>query len=77
MFFQYYFPSNVNFLDHDVEHKFITPLARRILIFASTTDQLIDQLQAFVPEIDPTIYQINWSAKESSRKLKLHLILLL
>ena len=58
------------FLDHVVEQKFLTQAARKILISASTADELIDQLQAFVPVIDPIISQIDWSNKDNSRKRK-------
>ena len=63
------------FLDHVVEQKFLTQAARRILISASTAEELIDQLQAFVPVIDPIISQIDWSNKDNSRKRKLDLTL--
>ena len=58
------------FLDHAVEQQFITQAVRRILISASIAEELIDQLQAFVPIIDPIISQIDWSDKDNSRKRK-------
>jgi hypothetical protein len=42
---------------------------------AATAEQLIDQLQSFIPVIDPSTSRINWSTKESRKKLRLDLSL--
>ena len=60
----------ISFLDHAVEQKFISHSARRILVSASTTDQLIDKLQAFAYEPDLVTAQINW-LMEGSKKRRL------
>jgi predicted Rossmann-fold nucleotide-binding protein len=58
-----------------VEHEFLTSSARQIIISAATAEQLIDQLQSFIPVIDPSMSRINWSTKESRKKLRLNLSL--
>jgi hypothetical protein len=67
----------LSFLDQAVEHKFLTSSARQIIISAATAEQLIDQLQSLIPIIDPSMSHINWSTKESRKKLKLDLSLCL
>jgi len=64
-----------SFLDHVVEQNFLTSSARQIIISAATAEQLIDQLQSFIPVIDPAMSRINWSTKESRKKLRLDLSL--
>ncbi|KAL9353351.1 hypothetical protein Peur_056031 [Populus x canadensis] len=58
-----------------VEQEFLTSSARQIIISAATAEQLIDQLQSFIPVIDPSMSRINWSTKESRKKLRLDLSL--
>jgi hypothetical protein len=65
----------LSFLDHVVEHNFLTSSARQIIIFVATAEQLINQLQAFIPVIDSSISRINWSNRESRKKLRLDLSL--
>jgi predicted Rossmann-fold nucleotide-binding protein len=47
------------FLNHVVEKKFLTSSARQIIISATTVEQLIDQLQSFIPVIDSSMSRIN------------------
>ena len=65
----------LSFLDHVVEHNFLTSSARQIIIFVATAEQLINQLQAFIPVIDSSISRIDWSNRESRKKLRLDLSL--
>ena len=67
-----FFDDLLSFLDHAVEQKFISPSARRLLISASTADELIDKLQAFVHVSDSVMALINWS-DGSSKKCRLDL----
>ncbi|XVE64064.1 hypothetical protein DITRI_Ditri07aG0071300 [Diplodiscus trichospermus] len=55
-----FFDNLLSFLDHTVEQNFITQLARQILISASTAEELIDKLQTFHFELDPTTSQLKW-----------------
>ncbi|KAL9342173.1 hypothetical protein Peur_065498 [Populus x canadensis] len=58
-----------------VEQEFLTSSARQIIISAATVEQLIDQLQSFIPIIDPSMSRIHWSTEESRKKLRLDLSL--
>jgi predicted Rossmann-fold nucleotide-binding protein len=70
-----FYDNLLYFLDQAVEHEFLTSSARQVIISAATTEQLIDQLQSFIPLIDPSMSRINWSTKESRKKLRLDLSL--
>ena len=68
-----FYDKLLSFLDHVVEQEFLTSSARQIIIFAATAEQLIDQLQSFIPVINPSMSRINWSTKESCKKIRLDL----
>jgi len=68
-----FYDNLLSFLDQAVEQEFLTSSARQIIISAATAEQLIDQLKSFIPVIDPSISHINWSTKESRKKLRLDL----
>ena len=68
-----FYDNLLSFLDQAVEQKFLTSLTRQIII--SAAEQLIDQLQSFIPVIDPSMTRINWSTMESRKKLRLDLSL--
>jgi len=70
-----FYDNLLSFLDQAVEQEFLTSSARQIIISAATAEQLIDQLKSFIPVIDPSISHINWSTKESRKKLRLDLSL--
>jgi uncharacterized protein (TIGR00730 family) len=72
-----FYDNLLSFLDQVVEQKFLTSSARQIIISATTTEQLIDQLQSFIPIFDPSMSRINWSPMESCKKLRLDLSLCL
>ncbi|XVF31659.1 hypothetical protein REPUB_Repub17cG0010400 [Reevesia pubescens] len=63
------------FLDHTVEQRFISQATRQILVTATTPEQLLDQLQAFVPQHDTAMALLNWEKDSSSKKKKLNLTL--
>ena len=48
-----FYDKLLSFLDQVVEQEFLTSSARQIVISTATTEQLIDQLQSFIPVIDP------------------------
>jgi len=54
-----FYDNSLSFLDHAVEQKFLTSLAWQIMIFAATVEQLIDQLQSFIPVIDSSMSRID------------------
>ena len=70
-----FYVNLLSFLDQAVEQEFLTFSARQIIISTATAEQLIDQLQSFIPVIDPSMSRINWSTKESRKNLKLDLSL--
>ncbi|XVF17048.1 hypothetical protein REPUB_Repub10bG0083500 [Reevesia pubescens] len=63
-----------SFLDKAVEKRFISQATRQILVTATTPEQLLNQLQAFVPEPDPVLAFLDWSTN-SGNKRKLNLTL--
>ncbi|XVF50186.1 hypothetical protein PTKIN_Ptkin04bG0075700 [Pterospermum kingtungense] len=69
-----FFNGLLSFVDHAVKQEFITPRARKILISATTADELVDKLQAFRFESDPALSKLKWSPS-SSQKEKLDLTL--
>ncbi|XVF07136.1 hypothetical protein REPUB_Repub06bG0112600 [Reevesia pubescens] len=70
-----FYDSLFSFLNHAMEQRFISQATRQILVTASTTEQLLDQLQAFVPQRDPAMALLNWKKDSSSKKQKLNLTL--
>jgi hypothetical protein len=56
-----FYDNLLSFLDQAVEQEFLTSSARQIIISAATVEQLIDQLQSFIPVIDPSMSRINWT----------------
>ena len=54
-----FYDNFLSFLDHAVEQKFLTYSARQIIISAATAEQLIDQLQSFIPVIYSSMSRID------------------
>ena len=72
-----FYDNLLSFFDQVVEPKFLTSSARQIIISTTTAEQLIDQLESFIPVLDPSMSRINWSTMESHKKLRLNLSLCL
>jgi len=70
-----FYDKLLSFFDQAVEHEFLTSSARRIIISAANAEQLIEQLQSFIPIIDPSMSRIHWSTEKSRKKLRLDLSL--
>jgi uncharacterized protein (TIGR00730 family) len=70
-----FYDNLLSFLDQAVEQEFLTSSARQIIISVATAEQLIDQLQSFIPVIDASMSRINWSTKDNRKKLRLDLSL--
>jgi len=70
-----FYDKLLSFLDQAMEQEFLTSSTRQIIISAATAKQLIDQLQSFIPIIDPSMSRIHWSTEESRKKLRLDLSL--
>ncbi|XVF86350.1 hypothetical protein PTKIN_Ptkin18bG0032400 [Pterospermum kingtungense] len=71
-----FFNGLLSFVDHALEQKFISQRARKILISATTADELVEKLQAFRFEPDLALSQLKWSPS-SSQKQEADLTLLL
>jgi len=63
-----FYNTLLSFLDHAVEQQFLTFSARQILISAATAEQLIDDLQSFIPVVDSSMSRLNWSITECRKK---------
>ena len=61
----------LSFLDHAVEQELMSQATRCIIVSASNVDQLIDHLQTCVPELAPSIQQVDWDTDESNKKREL------
>ncbi|XVE98931.1 hypothetical protein REPUB_Repub03eG0151600 [Reevesia pubescens] len=70
-----FYDSLFSFLDTAMEQRFISQVTHQILVTATTADQLLDQLQAFVPEPNPALAFIDWSTNRNNNKRKLNLTL--
>ncbi|KAL6538795.1 hypothetical protein OROMI_025121 [Orobanche minor] len=70
-----FFDGLLAFLDSMVEKGFVSPLSRRLLLCATTADELIDKFLAYTPESDPTTIHIVRSVASTSRKRSLDLAL--
>ncbi|XVF26556.1 hypothetical protein REPUB_Repub14bG0027600 [Reevesia pubescens] len=62
-----FYDSLFSFLNHAVEQNFISQATRQILVTATTPEQLLDQLQACVPNRDPAMALLNWKENGSSK----------
>lgn len=60
-----FFDSLLSFLDHVVEQKFFSQVARRILISAPIVKELIDKLLAFTDEPNSATSQLKQPAGSS------------
>ncbi|XVF33921.1 hypothetical protein REPUB_Repub18cG0012700 [Reevesia pubescens] len=70
-----FYDSLFSFLDQAAEQRFISQATCQILVTATNPDHLLDQLQAFIPELDPALALLDWSTNSSSSKRKLNLTL--
>jgi hypothetical protein len=64
-----FYDKLLSFLDHTVEQEFLTSSARQIIIFAAIAEQLIDQLQSFIPVIDPSMSCIIGQLRKAVKSL--------
>ncbi|XVF23334.1 hypothetical protein REPUB_Repub13aG0029000 [Reevesia pubescens] len=63
-----FYDNLFSFLNHAVEQRFISKVTHQILVTATTLEQFLDQLQAFVPQRDPEMALLNWEKDSSSKK---------
>ncbi|KAL6581404.1 hypothetical protein OROMI_007337 [Orobanche minor] len=70
-----FFDGLLDFLDSLVEEGFVSLLSRRLLLCATTPQELIDKFLAYTPEPDPTAIHIIRTDASTSRKRALDLTL--
>ncbi|KAL6515718.1 hypothetical protein OROHE_018408 [Orobanche hederae] len=70
-----FFDGLLAFLDSLVEKGFVSPLSRRLLLCATTPQELIDKFLAYTPEPDPTAIHIARTDASTSQKRALDLTL--
>ncbi|KAL6545064.1 hypothetical protein OROHE_009971 [Orobanche hederae] len=70
-----FFDGLLAFLDSLVEKGFVSPLSRRLLLCATTPQELIDKFLAYTPEPDPTAIHIARTDASTSQKRALGLTL--
>ncbi|KAL6575358.1 hypothetical protein OROMI_012643 [Orobanche minor] len=65
-----FFDGLLTFINYSSEKGFISERAKRIIVVATTPEELIEKIIAFVPEPDPTLANIVWMGNFSVRKCK-------
>ncbi|KAL6557394.1 hypothetical protein OROMI_017744 [Orobanche minor] len=63
-----FFDGLISFINFSSEKGFISERAKRIIVIATTPEELIKKLLAFVPEPDPAVARIVWTENFSIRK---------
>ncbi|KAL6575857.1 hypothetical protein OROHE_000328 [Orobanche hederae] len=64
------FDGLISFINFSSEKGFISERAKRIIVVATTPEELIEKLLAFVPELDPALVNIVWMEDFTVRKRK-------
>ncbi|KAL6512201.1 hypothetical protein OROMI_034681 [Orobanche minor] len=72
-----FFDGLIAFIDSMVEKGFISSLSRRIVICATTAEELLDKFAAYEAYPDPLYSHIHWTGVNDRRKRKLDLTLTL
>ncbi|KAL6571424.1 hypothetical protein OROHE_003067 [Orobanche hederae] len=66
-----FFDGLLSFINYSCEKGFISERAKRIIVVATTPEELIKKLIAFVPEPDPALANIIWMEDFTVRKCKI------
>ncbi|KAL6528576.1 hypothetical protein OROMI_029221 [Orobanche minor] len=66
-----FFDGLLSFINDSSGKGFIYERAKRIIVVATTPEELIGKLIAFVPEPDPTLANVVWMENFTVRKCKL------
>ncbi|KAL6552404.1 hypothetical protein OROHE_007768 [Orobanche hederae] len=66
-----FFDALLSFINYSFEKGFISEHAKRIIVVATTPEELIKKLIAFVPEPDPTLANVVWTEDFTVRKRKI------
>ncbi|KAL6579341.1 hypothetical protein OROMI_009557 [Orobanche minor] len=65
-----FFDSLLSFINYSSGKCFISERAKRIIVVATTPEELIEKLIAFVPEPDPALANVVWTENLTVRKHK-------
>ncbi|KAL6556901.1 hypothetical protein OROHE_006777 [Orobanche hederae] len=66
-----FFDGLLSFINYSFEKGFISERAKRIIVVATTLEELIKKVIAFVPEPDPALASIVWMEDFTVRKCKI------
>ncbi|KAL6530195.1 hypothetical protein OROHE_014548 [Orobanche hederae] len=66
-----FFDGLLSFINYSCEKGFMSKRAKRIIVVATTPEELIKKLMAFVPESDPALANIIWMEDFTVRKCKI------
>ncbi|KAL6587890.1 hypothetical protein OROMI_000868 [Orobanche minor] len=66
-----FFDGLLSFINYSSEKGYISEHAKRIIVVATTAEELIEKLTAFVPEPDPALANIIWMEDFTVRKYKI------
>ncbi|KAL6518199.1 hypothetical protein OROMI_033900 [Orobanche minor] len=66
-----FFDGLLTFINYSFEKGFISERAKCIIVVATTPEELIEKLIAFVPEPDPALANIVWTKNFSVRKCRI------
>ncbi|KAL6561488.1 hypothetical protein OROMI_017089 [Orobanche minor] len=70
-----FFDGLISFINFSSEKGFISERAKRIIVIATTPEELIEKLLAFVPEPYPAVARIVWTENFSMRKRRVDTLL--
>ena len=68
---EHFFDFLFVFLAEAKRHEFVTKSVQDIFLTATKADELIDQILAFEPKVDPILSKLNWSDNDRGKKRKL------
>ncbi|KAL6552620.1 hypothetical protein OROHE_007984 [Orobanche hederae] len=66
-----FFDGLLTLINYSFEKGFISERAKRIIVVATTPEELIEKLIAFIPEPDPALANIVWTENFSVRKRRI------
>ncbi|KAL6556967.1 hypothetical protein OROHE_006843 [Orobanche hederae] len=66
-----FFDGLLTFINYSFEKGFISERSKRIIVVATTPEELIKEIIAFVPEPDPALAKIIWTENFSVRKCRI------
>ena len=68
---EHFFDFLFMFLTEAKRHEFVTKSVEDIFLTATNAEELIDQILAFEPKLDPILSRLDWTDSDPSKKRKL------